>query len=117
MAKSKKQTTLDSFLEDFSADSEGSGLRPRYEPSRDEVYEVEIIDQQTVSNEWGESTMLICNDEGTEKVWFLKGRENVDWANFVSEVTLPVSVRFARIQRSSQKNADRMVNVLRVKSL
>ena len=79
---SKKQSTLDSFLKDFSAESDGSGLRPEWKPDRDEVHKCEIVDFATVSNEFGESTMIICIVGGEEKVWFLKGNENRDFDAF-----------------------------------
>ena len=110
---SKKQSTLDSFLEDFSADSDGSGLRPEWKPERDEVYQCEIVDTATVSNEFGESTMVICIVGGEEKVWFLKGNENRDFEAFrVNLGDSPLSVEFARTQKQSSKNADRQVNRL-----
>ena len=109
---SKKQSTLDSFLEDFSADSDGSGLRPEWKPERDEVHQCEIVDATTVSIEWGESTMVICIVGREEKVWFLKGNENRDFDNFVKGGWFPTSVQFARTQKQSSKNADRQVNRL-----
>ena len=116
----KKQSTLDSFLADFSAESDGSGLRPEWKPERDQVHQCEIVDATTVSNEWGESTMVICIVEGEERVWFLKGNENRDFEAFrvnlgdlhwdVNEI--PPSVEFARTQKQSSRNADRQVNRL-----
>ena len=108
---SKKQTTLESFLDDFSAESDGSGLRPEWKPGRDEVHDCELVDANKVSNEYGESWMLTVVHDGEEKVWFLKGNENRDFDGFVWDRE-PTSVQFARTQKQSSKNADRQVNRL-----
>ena len=110
---SKKQTTLESFLDDFSADSEGSGLRPEWKPERDEVHDCQLVDANKVSNEYGESWMLTVVHGGDEMVWFLKGNENRDFEAFrVNLGDSPLSVEFARTQKQSSKNADRQVNRL-----
>lgn len=113
---SKKQTTLESFLEDFSADSEGSGLRPEWKPERDEVHDCQLVDANKVSNEYGESWMLTVVHGGDEMVWFLKGNENRDFDAFVVGLDLDhnnaLNIQFARTQKQSSKNADRQVNRL-----
>ena len=116
-SKKGKQTKLDSFLADFSAESSGSGLRPRYEPVRDEVHTVEIIDTAQVSNDYGESTMVIVNLDGTEHAWFLRGYENTDFQKFSDSNAFPNTVEFARVQNQSSKNPDRMVNRLHIRSI
>jgi hypothetical protein len=108
---SKKQTTLESFLDDFSADSEGSGLRPEWKPERDEVHDCQLVDANKVSNEYGESWMLTVVHGGDEMVWFLKGNENRDFDAFDMS-QLPIDIQFARTQKQSSKNADRQVNRL-----
>lgn len=117
-SKKSKQTKLDSFIADFSAESSGSGLRPRYEPVRDEVHTVEIVDTAEVSNDYGTSTMVIVNIDGQEHAWFLKGYENTDFQKFadMDSTDFPRTVEFARVQNQSSKNPDRMVNRLHIRT-
>ena len=109
--------SLDEFLADFSAESEGSGLRPKWTPERDEVHTCTITSQATVSNKHGESTMLTVQRESTdeEEVWFLAGVENRDWER-LEVASFPVSIRFARTQETAAKSGH-PVNRLRVKIL
>ena len=117
-SKKSKQTKLDSFLSDFSAEASGSGLRPRYEPVRDEVHTVEIVDTAEVSNDYGTSTMVIVNIDGQEHAWFLKGYENTDFQKFaeMDSTDFPRTVEFARVQNQSSKNPDRKVNRLHIRT-
>ena len=109
--------SLDEFLADFSAESEGSGLRPKWTPERDEVHTCTITSQATVSNKHGESTMLTVQRESTdeEEVWFLAGFENRDWER-LEVASFPVSIRFARTQETAAKSGP-PVHRLRVKIL
>ena len=112
--KKKTQMSLDEFLADFSAESSGSGLRPKWTPERDEVHTCTVTSQATVTNDFGESTMLTVQRESSdeEEVWFLAGFENRDWDR-LEVASFPVSIRFARVQETSGKTGN-PVNRLRV---
>lgn len=106
--------SLDEFLADFSAESSGSGLRPKWTPERDAVHSCTVTSQATVTNDFGESTMLTVSRESSdeEEVWFLAGFENRDWDR-LDVGTFPVSIQFARTQETAKSGNP--VNRLRVK--